>query len=146
MDRKKIAIIACGINGISTQVSKRIAESEIYERVKIISLSDDLQFIDETNISPQLKQELENLGANVGLSLSEVLQRLKQISAPPIEIKTHNIEDFKNIGLAAEKLDNYRPGFYPDAKIEQFQDKNPGAKVGGRKHKKNPFRKGGNKW
>lgn len=160
MDRKKILIIGCGpiaaqlamsLNkqaGVIVDIHNKQAETllAVYKDIERKPFKVAEIFNKEKIEFDDLKTEIEKLVTASALSFDEVCSRLREfINREPIEFKINRIK-FEDIKLVSEKLDNYRPGFYPDAKIEQFQDKNPGAKVGGRKHKKNPFRKGGNKW
>ena len=95
----------------------------------------------------QLKNQIEQISTATALSFRDVCDYLKaMIQAERNEINAKSIKDidFKEINVMAFKKEPRR--YFGDPKVEQFQQKNLGAKVGGRKHKKNPFRKGGNKW
>ncbi len=95
------------------------------------------------NLSDEMRENLGNLGAAIGLHSDEMIRLIGELKTRFDEPKTDFKKEFRDLEIAVCK----EPlKYHSDPKVEQFENKNLGAKIGGRKHKKNPFSKGGRKW
>jgi len=97
--------------------------------------------INGRDLTEEAIEALTQVGYATGIGLAEAIASVNRAS---LSMQPQNDSfSFKkhDISLAMAELANVKidRGFHSEAKVEQYQNKRLGAKVGGKKHKKNPF-------
>lgn len=91
-------------------------------------------------IPPEIIEGVEQFCITTKFSFEEAMVNLNSLIASKMPTRDELVIELKNVIMNLPEAVDHSDRYYTPPKVQHFQDKNLGAKVGGRKQKKNPFR------